>query len=199
MTHGHTTAHRVLNAATALGLTRHLHMHKVDVFQLAKEWDDIIASSSDGQCSSATTEKAMFDLLWLDFGIGLGNKWDTFLDVWWPRVRPGGLVLIHSTLTNAATRRWLDSVRLRTGHEADVGCGDEVPRESGAAHCAWSACNEFATVSFLEPHKYFQNSFSAFQKRPDGYAEPVHTIQCLQLLIIVTLVQTEFLELLRRG
>ena len=33
----------------------------------------------------------------------------------------------------------------------------------------------FATLSFLEPHKRFQNSVSVFQKRPHGWGEPVFT------------------------
>ena len=33
----------------------------------------------------------------------------------------------------------------------------------------------FETMSFREPHKMFQNSFSIFQKRGDGYGEPVLT------------------------
>ena len=33
----------------------------------------------------------------------------------------------------------------------------------------------FRELSFLEPHKRFQNSCSIFQKRGEGYAEPVLT------------------------
>ena len=34
---------------------------------------------------------------------------------------------------------------------------------------------EYETVSLMEPHKLFQNSFSLFQKRGAGWGEPVHT------------------------
>ena len=35
--------------------------------------------------------------------------------------------------------------------------------------------NQVATLSFLEPHKRFQNSVAVLQKRPPGWGEPVHT------------------------
>jgi hypothetical protein len=34
---------------------------------------------------------------------------------------------------------------------------------------------DFSTMSFLEPHKLFQNSFSVFRKRGGGFSEPVYT------------------------
>ena len=42
---------------------------------------------------------APLDLVWLDFGGGkdLGR----IFELLWPRVRAGGLIVIHSTLTNA--------------------------------------------------------------------------------------------------
>jgi len=76
---------------------------------------------------------------------------DAFFGEVWPRVAPGGYVLLHSTLTNSAAREWLGSV-----HDASWGPPGGV-------------------LSLLEPHKRFQNSTTLLQKRPAGYAEPVYS------------------------
>ena len=90
---------------------------------------------------------------------GAGPRLAEFFELVWPRVRPGGLVLVHSSLTNQLTREWLEGMRGRQG----VGGGDA---DDGMA---------FETLSLREPHKLFQNSFSVFQKRGDGYGEPILT------------------------
>ena len=51
------------------------------------------------------------DIVWLDFG--QGEKVGQFIDKVWSRIRPGGLVLCHSTLTNSLTRDWLEKMRAR--------------------------------------------------------------------------------------
>jgi hypothetical protein len=110
------------------------------------------------------------DILWLDFGVGVGGRLATFLEAWWPRIRPGGLLLVHSTLTNAVTRAWLDSVRSRL----DAGnLGASTPGPCTAAARALEG--ELETISFREPHKKWQNSISIFQKRSSGWAEPILT------------------------
>ena len=40
------------------------------------------------------------DLAVLDFGAGTSSRLRAFLSAWWPRIKPGGLLLVHSTLTN---------------------------------------------------------------------------------------------------
>ena len=30
-------------------------------------------------------------------------------------------------------------------------------------------------ISFLEPHKHFQNAITVLQKRPPGFAEPLYS------------------------
>ena len=147
-------------------------------------------------------------------------------------------VLVHSTVTNAFTRKWLDGMRRKCrgqdeeGEEEDEeevagepigelfgdwleessdeeGEGEEQEEEEeeeegeeeelvvgkeGATtlknkendNSKESKSNkrtgersngemDFETVSFFEPHKMFQNSFSVFQKRGKGYGEPVLT------------------------
>lgn len=102
-------------------------------------------------------EECPLDLLWIDFGAGAHLK--KFFHAWWPRLNDhGGMALVHSTLTNELTRSgWLEGMRRRRGDTGRLG---------GA---------QFETMSFLEPHKLFQNSFSIIQKRGDGWAEPVYT------------------------
>ena len=144
MAHAHTTAHRVVDAAAELKLSEHLVLHEADAYALAAESSEPL------------------DLIWLDFGIGIGGRLDSFLTAWWPRLRAGGLLIVHSTLTNAVTRHWLEKMRARVGGGESASAGDAMR-------------DEFRELSFLEPHKMFQNSCSCFQKRPEGYAEPVLT------------------------
>ena len=137
------------------------------------------------------------DLIWLDFGIGVGGRLDEFLNAWWPRLRDGGLLVVHSTLTNAVTRHWLEKMRSRIagGTPGDSGGGDSAgvggdvhgndPSEDEAAEPGAHSHQprdvmgaDFRELSFLEPHKMYQNSCSIFQKRTlegEGYAEPVLT------------------------
>lgn len=39
-----------------------------------------------------------------------------------------------------------------------------------------SPIGKFHHLSLLEPHKLFQNSVSIFQRRAEGWAEPVYTL-----------------------
>ena len=108
----------------------------------------------------------------------------------WARLRPGGLLLLHSTLTNAVTREWLEAQRERLRPHARPGAVsgtgtpavaaeapalDDLPSSSSHTHTR-SHLLEYETLSLLEPHKRYQNSVSIFQKRDGGWAEPVHTM-----------------------
>ena len=92
---------------------------------------------------------------------------------------------MHSTLTNALTRRWLEGMRAA----ALARPGGATPaKATGAAAAAAAAApapesdtsplgDEYIELSLLEPHKNFQNSFSVFQRRPAGWGgEPLHTM-----------------------
>lgn len=102
-----------------------------------------------------------FDFVWLDGLLDFAPPKkgdvaagiDNFLSLLWPRLMPGALVLLHSTLTNAAVRGWLDKIGERTGPWGRPG----------------------AVLSLLEPHKKFQNSVTLLQFRPEGYAEPIYS------------------------
>ena len=97
---------------------------------------------------------------------------------WWPRLRPGGLLLLHSALTNTVTRAWLEGVRARARGGGGASAGGASGGEGSAPEHAPSdpfGGDEVATLSFLEPHKRFQNSVAVLQKKPPGWGEPVHT------------------------
>ena len=98
-----------------------------------------------------------FDVFWLDFGVG--DRVADFVRKVWPALRPGGYLICHSTITNANTRTWLDDVRNR-----------EPERVTGIDP------DHVTHVSFLEPHKRFQNALSVLQKRPPGFAEPLYSV-----------------------
>eukprot|EP01124_Arcella_intermedia_P019113 TRINITY_DN2624_c0_g2_i2.p1 TRINITY_DN2624_c0_g2~~TRINITY_DN2624_c0_g2_i2.p1 ORF type:complete len:288 (+),score=77.90 TRINITY_DN2624_c0_g2_i2:464-1327(+) len=131
--HQQTTANKVLSVVEKLNLFDYLEFHVADAFQFSEQ-----------------DQTHPFDFLWLDFGAG--KRIGEFFEKWWDRLRPGGYVLVHSTLTNKLTRQWIE--QMRTDKEAfmrmDMAC-------------------------FLEPHKTFQNSFSLFQKRGD-YIEPIYSL-----------------------
>ena len=146
MAHEHTTAHAVKGVAESLGMADRLRVHEADAF--------------DPDLPSTLAPGTEFDLLWID--LGAAHRIEGFFEAWWPRVRPeGGMVIVHSTLTNALSRGWLERMR-------DVARAEPAP-PYGAFEC----------MSLLEPHKMFQNSVTMFQKRGGAfgapYHEPVHT------------------------
>merc|ERR1712039_680955 len=90
------------------------------------------------------SDHLVFDVAWLDGFIDFAGKdMQHFFDSVQALVADGGYVALHSTLTNRLTRVWLDS------------------------------CSPMHRVSFMEPCKRFQNSTTIFQKRPDGWSEPM--------------------------
>jgi len=144
--HEHTTAHKVADIAEALGCRELLEVHIKDAFD------------SELPSTLALPEVKYFDLLWID--LGAANRIEGFFDAWWHRVNPqGGFVIVHSTLTNSLSRQWLDKMRR---------LAENGGRNSEDGSSPYGA---FVTVSFLEPHKMFQNSCSLFQKRGDALHE----------------------------
>ena len=139
--HQKETATGACAVAKSLGLESYLQFLKGDAFEM----EDIL-------------EEASIDILWCDFGVGSRMK-DFLSSGAWSSLRPGGLLLCHSTLTNQRTRDWLEAARAHEGEETTG-----IPP------------NEYVELSLLEPHKYYQNSVSIFQKRGSGdheYAEPI--------------------------
>jgi predicted O-methyltransferase YrrM len=139
--HQKETATGACAVAKSLGLDSYLQFLKGDAFDMG----DIL-------------EEASIDILWCDFGVG--SRMKEFMQKGaWASLRPGGLLLCHSTLTNQRTRDWLEAARARHGEDLTG-----IPAD------------EYVELSLLEPHKPYQNSVSIFQKRKKGdvvYAEPI--------------------------
>ena len=205
------SAHLVREIAEQLGLCDRLRLHEGDAYALASDaaW---LGSCGSGDEEGAGAARAcpgaqpgaqpgsqpgsqLFDMMWLDFGLGTGSRIESFLDAWWARLRPGGLLLLHSTLTNAVTRQWLEAQRERLRPHACPGAVpgtgmpaaaaeapvlDDLPSSSSSSSSIHTHTRshllEYETLSLLEPHKRYQNSVSIFQKRDGGWAEPVHTM-----------------------
>ena len=105
-------------------------------------------------------EKESIDLLWCDFGVG--SKMKEFASSAWKSIKPGGFLVCHSTLTNLRTRSWLEMIRDGTYSEEETG----IPQ------------NEFVEISFLEPHKRYQNSVTILQRRrgdKGDFKEPIYS------------------------
>jgi len=104
------------------------------------------------------------DLLWCDFGVG--SRIREFVSKTWRTVRPGGFFIVHSSLTNLATRDWLEQVRTSLRNPQREG---QQNQDTGFP------LNEFVEISFLEPHKHYQNSISILQRRGKDYSEPIYS------------------------
>ena len=131
-------------------------------------------------------------LLWLDFGDG-DRLDEVLLDKgYWDLVDPnGGIVLVHSTLTNAASRDWL----ARMENNSTTGASAAVPRTDGGTAAAAEAeagdlgpnsqpggskgYGPFEMMSLMEPHKMRQNSVTMIRRKglsaAEPYVEPVFT------------------------
>lgn len=158
MAHEHTTAHKVKEIAGVLGLSSFLTLHEHDAFTFCSQ---VLMLRPD----------IMLDLVWID--LGAANRMRMIMKEYWPRVNPsGGLVCVHSTLTNQLTRSWLEQMRGLSG--AQLGSKKRDPEQEEDRQF-FSQAGPFETLSLLEPHKCFQNSVSLFQKRGEGYQEPMYT------------------------
>lgn len=68
-----------------------------------------------GDAFEQTFEAESVDLLFCDFGVGAKMK--DFMEANFGSLRPGGYVVVHSTLTNRNTRAWVEMVRRGAGKE----------------------------------------------------------------------------------
>lgn len=140
--HDHTTAHHVVSVSEALGLSDYITFHNCDAFDPELPYN-------------LAPEPEVFNMIWID--IGAGDQIGTLVDSWWGRVSPqGGVMAVHSTLTNTTMRSWLSYMQEFAG----------VDKES--------KYGKFEIMSFLEPHKKYQNSVSLF-RRTEDYSEPIYS------------------------
>lgn len=156
MAHAYTTAHLVKKCS------EELNDDDEDVFLVVHE-----ADAFHPDLSATLAPGVQFDFLWID--LGAANRIETFLKNFWFRVKPGGYVAVHSTLTNSLSREWLEKMR-------------QLARNGGKnTDGSMSEYGVFDQMSFMEPHKLFQNSFTIFQRRDahpidsSEYKEPVLT------------------------
>ena len=151
LSHAFSTAGVVRDAARRMNISRRrFKLHARDA------WDGPPEELRSG--GGGTSANASVDLLFVDFGVGA--RLDEFLEKYWGSVAPGGLIVVHSSVTNAATRGWLETLRANGGAPTWGGTS-----EGDAVH----------HLSLTEPHKRFQNAFTVMQKRTRGWKEPVYT------------------------
>lgn len=137
LAHASTTAQKVIEVAQSLGVLDHLDLYFQDAWNFISmpsggigsegntsdnRGDDCIVSAASSSGDEATadgqgeachggTGRPPLDLVWLDFG--QGEKLGHFIELVWPRLAPGALVICHSTVTNSVTRAWLEQMRAR--------------------------------------------------------------------------------------
>lgn len=110
-----------------------------------EEWgaaEDVEFAHENFQDTLRRKKDGVFDFVWFDCG-GYA-EYTAFIDEGWPLIDPaGGLLILHYTLTNLAMGAVVRQLKL---------------------HQATGGLREFELVSFLEPHKLSQNSFTVIRK-----------------------------------
>tara|TARA_Y100000589_G_scaffold330592_1_gene380726 strand:+ start:214 stop:912 length:699 start_codon:yes stop_codon:yes gene_type:complete len=123
LSHPQTTANLISKKAKQLNLDSYLTLHDADFMTFSKDFPD---------------SELPIDLLWLDCGDL--NAYQIFLKEYFPLVnKSGGIVLIHSLLTNLHGQFFLKQLKLSQ---------------------ATNQFNDFEMISLLEPHKTRQNSLT---------------------------------------
>ena len=135
----------VVSVAAELGLGHLLQIHTADAFDLLlgpaeRVGADEAGTATDGVAfapptqHSGTTSAAMpseWDMVWLD-GITTDPRWPKYFEAIWPQlVDPGGLALVHSTLTNATNRQWLRELTMPAQVDQDDNDDDGGGGRSG--------------------------------------------------------------------
>ena len=139
MSHSSGTAGQVQKVANRLGLNHLLHFQQGDFRGMSK----------------AFREKTLpLDFVWFD--CGAYEQYRAFLEEYWNLIEPnGGLLLLHSTLTNFQLRSIVLDLKLKQ---------------------ATDHFNKFEMLSLLEPHKWRQNSVTLIRMLPkDG--EKIYTAE----------------------
>jgi hypothetical protein len=173
MAHTGTTARLVSTVADALGLEDRLRFTEGDALHEDTYEELLEEVGGEGRVG----------VLWLDFGDG--DRLDEVLldHGYWDLVDPnGGVVLIHSTLTNASSREWLKSMK-KIAFESESSSGAPSPPttdgdESAATNYS-SRYGPFEMLSLMEPHKMRQNSVTMLRRKgqcaQEPYEEPIFT------------------------
>ena len=138
LSHASTTAHGVLETVSALGLDKLMRLYEGDFRGMSKE---------------LAKEHGQIDFIWFDCG-GLPEYMD-FLGEYMNLVNSnGGIIVLHSTLTNMALSRVIANLKLRQ---------------------ATDSFNKYELLSLLEPHKLSQNSLTMIRMTA-GLRTPIYSI-----------------------
>jgi hypothetical protein len=164
MAHTGTTARLVSTVADALGLEDRLRFTVGDAMETATCEQLVEELGGEGRVG----------LLWIDFGDG--DRLDEVLldHGYWDLVNPdGGLVMVHSALTNASSREWLARMK-------QLACSDKTPSHmTGEDADVPSMYGPFEVLSLMEPHKMRQNSVTMLRRKgrcaQEPYEEPIFT------------------------
>lgn len=89
-----------------------------------------------------------YDLVWMDFGSG--KEYMYFFKLFLERLNEGGMIIVHSTITNLAGRLFSTELKLMLKDDSSL-----------------------EMISIVEPHKSIQNSFTIVKKNADY---PIHTV-----------------------
>jgi Methyltransferase domain len=91
-----------------------------------------------------------YDMIWLDFGPPSTSEYKYYYNTFMNRLNPGGYMIIHSTVSNHIARLFLTELKLSLKGNSD-----------------------YELMSFVEPHKKQQSSFTIIKKVIDY---PVYTV-----------------------
>jgi predicted O-methyltransferase YrrM len=139
ISHSSGTAGRVQKIAEQLKLNHLLRFHEGDFRGMSKSFPD---------------ELLPLDFVWFD--CGAYDEYRAFIDEYWSLINPsGGLLILHSTLTNFQIRGIVSNLKLRQ---------------------ATNDFNKFEMLSLLEPHKWRQNSMTLIRMLPKG-GEAIYTTE----------------------
>lgn len=137
LSHPGTAGGAVEKAAARLGINEFLHFYRGDFRGMSKK---------------LAAEDLPIDFFWFDCG-GF-DHYRAMIAEYWPFINPnGGLLLLHSTLTNIETRSIVLDIKLRQ---------------------ATDGFRKFELLSLLEPHKWRQNSITLI-RMTDGGDEPIYS------------------------
>jgi predicted O-methyltransferase YrrM len=139
MSHSSGTAGQVLKIAEQLKLNQLLRFLEGDFRGMSKTFPK---------------ELLPLDFVWFD--CGAYNEYRDFVEEYWNLINPnGGLLILHSTLTNFQIRSIVSDLKLRQ---------------------ATDDFNKFEMCSLLEPHKWRQNSMTLIRMLPKG-GDPIYTAE----------------------
>ena len=137
--HGKTTADKVLTKAQDMGFKDLLKFHEADFASYADKLPE---------------EDLPFDLIWLDCGNIV--YYEIFRKFYFPLLnKNGGLILIHSLLTNFHGQMFLKNLKLNQ---------------------ATTDFNKYELISVLEPHKVAQNSLTILRS-VENLATNIYSVQ----------------------